>query len=113
CSASRRSCGAYLPRRLLARLVHLGRGRVRSELLDPLAARAHERERLAGRPLVRVALEVEIENVVPGSRAARARLDLAQLDPCRGERLERTHEAARKVRGLVHQTRLERPLAER
>src|SRR2546428_2499329 len=107
---SPRDCSPVL---VSVRLEDLGRGLIGSELLDPLAACAHERERLFRRPCRRVALEVEVEDVVPRRRAARTRLDLAQLDPGRRERLKRADQGSRQVRGLVHEARLGGPLAER
>src|SRR5207248_11172039 len=83
------------PYTTLFRSEHLGRGGIRPKLLDPLAARAHERERLARRCDAGIAFEVEIEDVVERRGAARSRLDLRELKARGRERLERDRKSTR------------------
>src|SRR6266513_712530 len=94
------------------RLDHLRGRRIRSKDLLPLAAGAPQRQCLLGRPGRRVALEVEIEDVIPGRGAAGSRLDLAELEPRGCERLQRSHEGPGQVRGLVDEARLCRSRSE-
>src|SRR5438309_3614112 len=115
-SHSKQGLGSDCSRDALARSVGLENFRRRlvgAEWLDPLTARAHERERFFGRPRGRIALEVEVEHVVPRRCPARTRLDLAELKPRGRERLKRTHQRAGQVRRLVHEAGLGRTLTER
>src|SRR5438094_4167343 len=82
------------------------RGAIGPEHGDPLATRAHERERLARRTLRGIALEIQVEDVVPRRGAARTRLDLRELYPRGRERLQRANERARHVLRHVHEARL-------
>src|SRR2546425_358059 len=100
-----------LPSRPSVRLEHLRRGGIGPEDLEPGAAHAHEAERLPRRGEVGVALEVEVEDVVPRRGATRARFDLRELDRRRRPRLERAHQRAGQVLRRVDDTRLGRTRA--
>ena len=89
------------------------RRRIRAERLDPRRLSHQVRQRRLRARIAPVALEIEIEPILPGPVAHRVRLDLGQIDVPQGERTQRIVQRAGLVTHGKDQRRLARIAARR